>query len=39
MGLTMSQRRAVTTVIARRYLSTSRKQKAAMLAELCGLTG
>jgi hypothetical protein len=29
----------VTTVIARRYLSTSRKQKAAMLAELCGLSG
>jgi hypothetical protein len=39
MGLTMSQRKAVTKAMAVRYRSASRSGKAAMLAELCALTG
>jgi hypothetical protein len=39
MGLTMSQRRAVTKATAIRYRSASKKHKAVILAELCALTG
>jgi hypothetical protein len=39
MGLTMSQRRAVTKATAIRYRSASKKDKATILAELCALTG
>jgi hypothetical protein len=39
MGLTMSQRRAVTAEMARRYRGASRRGKAAILDELCALTG
>jgi hypothetical protein len=39
MGLTMSQRQAVTRQLARRYRSTSRTQKATILTELCAITG
>jgi hypothetical protein len=39
MGLTMSQRKAVTKATAIRYRSSSKKDKAVILAELCELTG
>jgi hypothetical protein len=39
MGLTMSQRRAVTKAIALRCRSASKRDKAAKLAESCALTG
>lgn len=39
MGLTMSQRRAVTRATAIRCRSASKKDKATILAELCALTG
>jgi hypothetical protein len=39
MGLTMSQRKAVTRAMATRYRASSRKGKAKVLDELCGLTG
>ena len=39
MGLTMSQRRAVTKATATRYRSASRVGKAKVLDELCELTG
>src|ERR1700742_392193 len=39
MGLTMSQRKAVTTQMARRYQSASKPDKATILDELCALTG
>jgi hypothetical protein len=39
MRLTMSQRKAVTRAMALRYRSASKLGKAAMLAELCALTG
>lgn len=35
----MSQRKAVTAAMARRYRASSKRDKAAMLAELCALTG
>jgi hypothetical protein len=39
MGLTMSQRKAVTKQTARRYRSASKTDKAVILDELCALTG
>src|SRR5665811_589440 len=39
MGLTMSQRKAVTKATATRYRSSSRAVKARVLDELCELTG
>lgn len=39
MGLSMGERKAVTKEMARRYRTASKKAKAAMLDELCGLTG
>lgn len=39
MGLTMSQRQAVTKTAAARYRSASRTGKAMILDELCALTG
>ena len=39
MGLTMSQRKAVTKATATRYRSASRTAKAVVLDELCELTG
>jgi hypothetical protein len=39
MGLTMSQRKAVTQATATRYRSASRGAKALILDELCQLTG
>ena len=39
MGLTMSQRQAVTKVIATRYKRASRADKGAILDELCATTG
>jgi hypothetical protein len=39
MGLTMSERRAVTKTIARRYRGQDRAGKKAILDELCELTG
>jgi hypothetical protein len=39
MGLTMSQRKAVTKATATRYWSSSRAAKARVLDELCELTG
>src|SRR5450759_4970838 len=39
MGLTMSQRKAVTKATATRYRSSSRAVKAKVLDELCELTG
>jgi len=39
VGLTMSERKAVTKQMARRYESASKKAKGAMLDELCSLTG
>jgi hypothetical protein len=39
MGLTMSQRQAVTTQTARRYRSASTTDKTTILDELCALTG
>lgn len=39
MGLTMSQRRAVTKAIAARYARASRAGKGAILDELCATTG
>ena len=39
MGLTMSQRKAVTKAMATRYRSSSRAVKARVLDELCELTG
>ena len=39
MGLTMSQRKAVTRQAARRYHAASKTDKATILDELCALTG
>src|SRR5487761_1216144 len=39
MGLTMSQRRAVTKAIATRYKQASRADKGKILDELCATTG
>ena len=39
MGLTLSQRRAVTKAIATRYKRADRKSKGAILDELCATTG
>src|SRR5260370_761887 len=39
MGLTMSQRKAVTKATAIRYRSASTPDKTAILTELCALTG
>ena len=39
MGLTMSERRAVTKTIARRYRGQDRAGKEVILDELCELTG
>jgi len=39
MGLTMSQRQAVTKTIATRYKRASRAEKRAILNELCATTG
>jgi hypothetical protein len=39
MGLTMSQRQAVTKTIATRYKRASRAEKGAILDELCATTG
>jgi hypothetical protein len=39
MGLTMSQRRAVTRTIAVRYKRASRGEKGVILDELCATTG
>ena len=39
MGLTMSQRRAVTKAVATRYRSASKGAKAVILDELCATTG
>jgi Integrase core domain len=39
MGLTMSQRKAVTRQLARRYRGAGRVEKARILDELCALTG
>jgi hypothetical protein len=39
MGLTLGQRKAVTREMARRYRSASKKDKAAMLDEVCALMG
>jgi hypothetical protein len=39
MGLTMSQRRAVTKAVATRYRSASKSAKAVILDELCATTG
>jgi hypothetical protein len=39
MGLTMSQRRAVTKTIATRYRCASRAEKGKILDELCATTG
>jgi hypothetical protein len=39
MGLTMSQRRAVTKAIATRYRRASRVEKTRILDELCAMTG
>jgi len=39
MGLTMSQRRAVTTTIATRYMRAERAGKGVILDELCATTG
>jgi hypothetical protein len=39
MGLTMSQRTAVAKQTARRYHAASKTEKAAILDELCALTG
>jgi hypothetical protein len=39
MGLTMSQRKALTKQIARRYHAASKTDKAAILDELCAVTG
>src|SRR5450756_1675953 len=39
MGLTMSERRAVTKTIARRYRGQDRAGKKVILDELCELTG
>src|SRR3990170_4215449 len=39
MGLTMSQRKAVTRQLARRYRSASKAEKAVILGEVCALTG
>lgn len=39
MGLSMAERKAVTKEMARRYVKASRKDKGAMLDELCALTG
>jgi hypothetical protein len=39
MGLTMSQRQAVTKAAATRYRSASKTDKAAILTELCAVTG
>ena len=39
MGLTMSQRQAVTKAIATRYRRASRAEKGAILDELCATTG
>ena len=39
MGLTMSQRKALTQQIARRYYAASKTDKATILDELCAVTG
>lgn len=39
MGLTVSQRKAVTKAMAARYRSASKTEEQAMLTELCALTG
>jgi len=39
MGLTMSERRAVTKTIARRYQRASKVEKGRILDELCATTG
>lgn len=39
MGLTMSQRQAVTKTIATRYKRARRAEKGAILDELCAMTG
>jgi hypothetical protein len=39
MGLTMSQRKALTKQIAQRYRAASKTDKAAILDELCAVTG
>jgi hypothetical protein len=39
MGLTMSQRQAVTRQLARRYQAASKTEKATILDELCQVTG
>ncbi|HEY5247143.1 MAG TPA: integrase, partial [Dermatophilaceae bacterium] len=39
MGLTMSQRQAVTKTIATRYKRASRAEKGTILDELCATTG
>lgn len=39
MELTLSQRKAVTRAIGRRYRAASRAEKAAMLDQLCAVTG
>ena len=39
MGLTMSQRQALTKTIATRYKRASRLEKGAILDELCATTG
>ncbi|MFD1044831.1 transposase family protein [Kibdelosporangium lantanae] len=39
MGLTVSQRQAVTQQVARRYQAASKTEKARILDELCALTG
>lgn len=39
MGLSMSERKAVTSVIATRYAGASKAEKGAILDELCAVTG
>ncbi len=39
MGLSMSERKGVTRVIATRYARASKAEKGAILDELCSLTG
>ncbi len=39
MGLTVSQRQAVTKTIARRYMRSDRAGKGVILDELCAMTG